>query len=73
MFESLFADFYWSSVISQVGRLQKEVVIGVAASVAVVTMHKQYCDSKVKVAEAQARKAEAERDTAKIKTFTVES
>ena len=72
MFDSILTEMYWGSIIRSVSALPKEVVIGVSTSVAVVIMHKQHCDSKVKVVEAQARKAEADLEALKIKTFAVE-
>lgn len=72
MFESFFADIYWTGVINSVSKLPKEVVIGVAATLGIVHMHKNHCDSKTKVAEYEARKAEADLEALKIKTFTVE-
>lgn len=73
MFDSIFSELYWSSIINSASRLPKEAIIGVAASAALITMHKQHCDTKVKVAEAQARKAEADLEALKIKTFAAEN
>lgn len=72
MFESLMGEFYWSSIINSVSKLPKEVVIGVAATYAIIHIHDRHCDMKVSVAEAEARKAEAELEALKIKTFAVE-
>lgn len=72
MFEGLFADYYLSSIINSLSRLPKEAIIGGAVALATVHMHKTHCDTKVKVAEAEARKAEADLEALKIKTFAVE-
>lgn len=72
MFDGFFADIYLSSIINSLSRLPKEAIIGGAAALAVVHMHKNHCDTKVKVAEYEARKSEADLEALKIKTFAVE-
>lgn len=71
MFESLLGEYYLSSVINSVSKLPKEVVIAAAVTIGAVHIHKTHCDAKVKVAEAEARKAEAELLAEKIRVFAV--
>lgn len=69
----MFEMWYWSSIIESVRKLPKEVIIGAAAGYVVMDVHKRNCEVKVAVAEAEARKAEADLEALKIKTFAVES
>lgn len=72
MFNDILREFYWSSVLDSVSKLPKEVIIGVAVTYGLVHMHDVRQEAKVKVAEYEARKSEADLEALKIKTFAVE-